>query len=147
MTWVLPFDDKFLTGHFGKIRDFRKSVPHRGTDWAPGNGRLIPAIASGEVVSIKLEKGLGWVVETKVTDHKGKTWYVAYCHCLEEPKKLKVGDKVVAGKTHVAKVGNTGTLTTGAHLHATLSKVKGGYKMGVTHDIYKKIKEEQKAAQ
>lgn len=143
--WVLPFDDKFLTGHFGKIRDFRKSVPHRGTDWAPGAGRLIPAIASGTVVTIKLEKGLGWIVETKVTDHKGKTWYITYCHVQDQPKKLKVGDAVEAGVTHVAKVGNTGTLTTGAHLHATLSKVKGGYKAGLTHDIYKKIKEEQKA--
>lgn len=140
--WVKPFEDKFLTGHFGKIRDFRKAVPHRGTDWAPGNGRLIPSIASGTVVTIKLEKGLGWIVETKVKDKAGKTWYITYCH-NQEPKKIKVGDSVTAGVTHVAKVGNTGTLTTGPHVHVTLSKVKGGYKMGVTHDIYKKILSEQ----
>ena len=146
MTWVKPFSDKTITGHFGKIRDFRKAVPHRGTDWAPGEGKLIKSIASGTVVTIKEEKGLGWIVETKVKDHKGKTWYITYCHVLEQPKRLKVGDAVEAGVTNVAKVGNTGTLTTGPHLHATLSKVKGGYKAGITHDLYKKILEEQKAA-
>ena len=142
MSWVKPFDDKFITGHFGKIRDFRKAVPHRGTDYAPGAGKLIPSIASGQVVSIVMEKGLGWVVETRVKDSAGKVWFIAYAHCLEKPRKLQVGHNVIAGKTHVARVGNTGTLTTGAHVHITLTKTKGAYKWGRVFDVYKKIQSE-----
>lgn len=137
--WVKPFSDQFITGHFGKIRDFRKAVPHRGTDYAPGEGKLIPSIADGKVSAITFEKGLGWVVETEVKDKEGKTWFIAYAHCQAAPKKLKVGDPVIAGVTHVARVGNTGTLTTGAHVHITLTKTKGAYKWGRVFDIYKKI--------
>lgn len=144
MTWVKPFPDRFITGHFGKIRDFRKAVPHRGTDYAPGEGTLIPSIASGKVVSIVREKGLGWVIETEVKDKAGKTWFIAYAHCQDAPKKLKVGDTITAGVTHVARVGNTGTLTTGAHVHITLSKTKGAYKWGRVFDVYKKIEDENR---
>lgn len=141
--WVFPFPDKFITGHFGKIRDFRKAIPHRGTDYAPGLGKLIPSIASGKCVNIVEEKGLGWTIETEVTDKAGKRWYISYSHCLEKPKRLKVGDDVTAGVTSVAKVGNSGTLTTGAHVHICLYKKKGGYKFGRVFDVYKKIQSEQ----
>ena len=143
MSWVFPFADKFITGHFGKIRSFRSAIPHRGTDYAPGEGALIPSIADGICYAITFEKGLGWTIETLVEDKAGESWFISYSHCQDKPKKLKVGDTITAGVTHVARVGNTGTLTTGAHVHICLYKKPGGYKFGKVYDVYKKIKSEQ----
>lgn len=156
MTWMLPFPDSAITGHYGTLSDYRKKMgmqAHSGTDWAGKTGTLIPAIASGEVVLIQFSKVLGWVVVQTATDNKGAKWFIGYCHltCSQHKDKCtgnhespltttKVGDKVTVGQKYL-RMGNTGSASTGAHLHATASKtVKGVF--GVTSaksDLYKLI--------
>lgn len=156
MTWMLPFPDSAITGHYGTLSDYRRAKgmqPHSGTDWAAKSGTLIPAIADGEVVLIQFSKILGWVVVQTATDKKGKTWFLGYCHltCSQHKDnckgdhaspltKTKVGDKVKVGQKFL-RLGNTGSASTGPHLHATASKtVKGVF--GVTSakvDLYKLI--------
>ena len=163
MTWILPFPDKAITGHFGTLSAYRKSKgmqPHSGTDWAGKAGTLIPAISSGEVKLIQYSNILGWVVVQSATDNKGKTKYIGYCHlfcsfhgaeckgpkqgCKTPLKSTKVGDKVETGQKYL-KLGNSGSATTGPHLHATLSNsVKGVFgATSVKEDLHKFIKAQQ----
>ena len=163
MTWMLPFPDSKITGHYGTLSDFRRSrgmQAHSGTDWAAKTGTLIPAIADGEVKLIQWSKILGWVVVQSAKDNKGKTWYLGYCHltCSQHGdkcqgdhasplSKTKVGDKVTVGQKYL-RVGNTGSATTGSHLHATAgSTLKSVF--GVTSakvDLYKLILANAKGA-
>jgi LysM repeat protein len=69
-------------------------------------------------------------------DKDRNLWYIGYCHVscgthgvnckgpavkCASPVRKKVGDKLKAGDT-VAFIGNTGSASSGAHLHATLGK-------------------------
>lgn len=155
MSWVMPLPGK-VSSHYGEMSDYRrrnKMQPHSGTDWPAKAGTLINAIADGEVVLIQYSKVLGWVVVQTATDNKGKKWYLGYCHLdcsYHGPeckgghpsplKKTKVGDKVSAGQPFL-KVGNSGSATTGAHLHATASKLKKGVFgiTGIKSDLFKLI--------
>lgn len=144
--WRLPYPDKYITGHYGTLSDFRKArgmQPHSGTDWARPRGTRIPAIAKGTIRLIQYSKVLGWVVVQSAMDKDGKIWYLGYCHMDERPG-YKVGDKLVKGQT-VGKVGNTG-MSSGPHLHATASRTLKGV-FGVTSakvDLYKLILENTK---
>ena len=154
--WKLPFPDSQITGHYGTLSEYRRSrgmQSHSGTDWAAKTGTLIPAIADGEVKLIQWSNVLGWVVVQTAKDNKGATWFLAYCHLTcsqhgdkctgnhESPlSKTRVGDKVTLGQKYL-RVGNTGSATTGSHLHATASKTLKGV-FGVTSakvDLYKLI--------
>ena len=134
--FMLPFPDKVLTGHFGKIRTIngKKTQPHRGTDWAPKRGTPIPAVSNGTVMLVQYSKVLGWVLVQSVKGFDGKVMYVGYCHMDTEPT-LKVGDKLKMGQT-IGKVGNEG-FSSGAHLHATLSDSVKGVFAGNVYDLYK----------
>lgn len=163
MSWVFPFTDNRITGHYGTMSDFRKSrgmQAHSGTDWAMKTGTLIPAIAAGQVKLIQWSNILGWTVVQSAKDNKGATWFLAYCHltCYEHGdkckgdhatplKSTKVGDTVIAGQEYL-RVGNTGSATTGSHLHATASKtVKGVFgATSVKVDLYKLIQANQAPA-
>lgn len=155
MTWRLPFDNKFLTGEFGKIRTFKGAPtnPHRGTDWAPGANTVIPNVTAGTVALIKWSNVMGWgvIIKTDAKDEKGNPWYVGYHHleCAKHginckgPKvegehsplrSTKVGDKKKIGEP-VGRVGNTGTASSGPHLHATLSKAVQGAWSGRVYDL------------
>lgn len=144
MSWKLPFPDKKITGHYGTLSEYRKKngmQPHSGTDWAMPQGTAIPAIAKGTIKFVGESKVLGHVIVQTAADKDGKIWYIGYCH-LQKAPTLKEGDKVEAGDP-VGLVGNTGSASSGPHLHATLSrKVKGVF--GPTSDkadLYKAIKE------
>lgn len=137
--WIQPFPESKITGHYGTLSEYRKRKgmqPHSGTDWAMRAGTLIPAITSGTVKLIQYSKILGWVVvQTGWDEKKKKTKYIGYCHlycsfhgaeckgpaqgCKTPLKSTKVGDKVEVGQKYL-RVGNSGSATTGAHLHATL---------------------------
>ena len=149
--WVKPFPDSTLTGHFGKVRTFKgaPSNPHRGTDWAPG-AKPIPAIADGTIKVIKWSNIMGWGVVQTAWD--GKVKFIGYHHldcpkhkdkCKgdhENPFPIKVGDKVEAGKAIPGLlVGNTGSASSGRHLHATLSNTELGGWSGQVFDLYKAI--------
>jgi murein DD-endopeptidase MepM/ murein hydrolase activator NlpD len=135
-TFMLPFPDKVLTGHFGKIRTIKgkKTNPHRGTDWAPKLGAPIPAVSSGTVMLVQYSKVLGWVLVQSVVGFDKKVMYVGYCHMDTKPT-LKVGDKLKMGQI-IGKVGNEG-FSSGPHLHATLSDTVKGVFAGTVFDLYK----------
>lgn len=139
--FMLPYPDKLLTGHFGKIRTIngKKTQPHRGTDWGVKRGTPIPAIADGTVQLVQFSKILGWVLVQSVRGNDGKVMYVGYCHMDTEPT-LKVKDKLKMGQ-EIGKIGNTG-MSSGPHLHATLSPTVKGVFSGVVIDLYKYIQEQ-----
>ena len=141
--FMMPFPDKQLTGHFGKIRTIngKKTNPHRGTDWAAKRGTPIPAVANGTIRLVQFSEILGWVIVQSVYGADRKTMYVGYCHMDSEPE-LKVGDKVKMGQT-IGKIGNTG-FSSGPHLHATLSPTVKGVFSGTVVDLYKYLSDQIK---
>ena len=163
--WIMPFPDSKITGHYGTLSEYRKRKgmqPHSGTDWAAKAGTLIPAITSGTVKLIQYSKILGWVVVQTGWDAEAKkTKYIGYCHlycsfhgaeckgpsagCGSPLKSTKVGDKVEVGQKYL-RVGNSGSATTGAHLHATLGNTLKSV-FGVTaakEDLYRFIQSKSK---
>lgn len=144
MSWVMPFPEKTITGEYGTLSDFRrknKMQPHSGTDWSPGGSNkgktLIPAIADGTIKLVQFSKVLGWVVVQTAADRKGNIWHIGYCHLAckkcgincsgnhdaDLALTVEVGDKVKAGDvSHGMTIGNTGSASSGCHLHATLGK-------------------------
>jgi len=138
--FMFPFPDSKITGHFGKIRTIKgkKTNPHRGTDWAMPKGTPIPAVSAGTVKLVQYSKVLGWVLVQTVYGKDRKTRYVGYCHMKIEPT-LKVGEKVKMGQT-IGKVDTEG-MSTGPHLHATLSDSLKGVFYGTVYDLYKYLSE------
>ena len=57
-------------------------------------------------------------------------------------KNLKVGDRVTKGQP-VGRIGNTGTCSRGAHLHAVLHTSKRGAVSGKVYDLFKWIEKTQ----
>jgi murein DD-endopeptidase MepM/ murein hydrolase activator NlpD len=147
MTWIKPFPDKAITGHYGTLSEYRRKngmQPHSGTDWAAKAGTPIPAIANGTIVGIFESKILGHVLVQRVMDKNKKVLFIGYCHLHKKPT-LKEGDKVKA-EDPIALVGNTGSASSGPHLHATLSKTLKGV-FGTTDqksDLFKAIEENSK---
>ena len=143
--FMYPFPDKMLTGHFGKIRviNGKKTQPHRGTDWGVKLGTPIPAVSNGTVQLVQYSKILGWVLVQSVMGADKKVMYVGYCHMDTEPS-LKVGDKLKMGQT-IGKIGNEG-MSSGPHLHATLSPTVKGVFQGTVLDLYKYLSEQIKNA-
>lgn len=144
MSWKAPFPDKKITGHYGTMSEFRRKnnmQAHSGTDWAMKEGTPIPAIARGTIKFVGESKVLGHVIVQSAASKDGKIWYIGYCH-LQKPPTLKVGDKVAQGDP-VGLVGNTGSASSGPHLHATLSRqVRGVFgPTNVKADLHKAIKE------
>jgi len=144
--WRFPYPDKYITGHYGTLSDYRRKrgmQPHSGTDWARPLGTRIPAIAKGTIRLIQFSKVLGWVVVQTAMDKDGKIWYLGYCHMDKRPN-YEVGQKLVKGQTE-GKIGNTG-MSSGPHLHATASATLKGV-FGTTSqkvDLYKLIAANQK---
>lgn len=122
----LPFHHSKITGRFGTLSEFRKArgmQPHSGVDFAMPIGTPIPALARGTIVLSQESKVLGHVVVLRIMDKKKKLAYIGYCH-LKEPG-LAVGTKVNEGDT-IGLVGNTGSASSGPHLHMTVSyEIKG----------------------
>ena len=139
--WRLPYADKFITGHYGTLSEFRRKngmQPHSGTDWARPRGTRIPAIAKGTIRLIEFSKVLGWVVVQSAMDKDGQVWFLGYCHMDARPA-YEVGQKIEVGQT-IGLIGNTGQ-SSGPHLHATASKTLKGV-FGATSakvDLYKLI--------
>ena len=143
-TFRFPFPDSAITGHFGKIRTIRgkKTNPHRGTDWGVKLGTPIPAVSSGTVKLVQFSKVLGWVLVQTVMGKDKKVRYVGYCHMDTKPT-LKVGAKLKVGQT-IGKIGSTG-MSTGPHLHATLSNSLKGVFYGTVYDLHKYLSENVKS--
>lgn len=142
--WRMPVDKVHLGSTFGSKDEFHPN-PHRGTDFngLPA-GTPLKAICDGMKVvlnkSLAESKVLGNVIVLQVGN---KFW--GYCH-LQKPSGLKVGAIVDSG-TIVGRLGNTGSASTGAHLHFTLSDTVEGVFSGNVFDGYEflvaAIKEEK----
>jgi murein DD-endopeptidase MepM/ murein hydrolase activator NlpD len=141
-TFMLPFPDSKLTGHFGKVRRIKgvPTTPHRGTDWGVKEGTPIPAVSNGTVRLVQWSNILGWVLVQSVIDKNGKVFYVGYCHLKDKPK-LIAGQKVAMGDT-IGLCGNTGSASSGPHLHATLSPALKGVFQGTVLDLHAFILEQ-----
>lgn len=88
------------------------STFHQGQDYKQAKGTPVRAIADGVIESsFRTDLG-GWWVHLRLFN--GDVW--GGCH-LREKSPLKVGTRVDEGDV-IAYVGNTGTATTGPHLHA-----------------------------
>ena len=96
---------------------------HKGIDIANGSvpiyGQNIIAAASGTVIYANSTNswggGYGYhVIIDHGLDSKGRKISTLYAHCSKV--FVKVGDKVIGGKTVIALAGNTGDVT-GPHLH------------------------------
>lgn len=129
----LPFHWKKITGRFGTMSEYRKRnglQSHSGVDFAMPEGTPIPALDRGTIVLQQWSNILGNVSVLRVLGFdpagdksKKELFYIGVCH-LQEPG-LPVGTKVNEGDI-VGKVGNTGSASSGPHLHITVSKqVKG----------------------
>ena len=122
----LPFHFSKITGRFGTLSEYRRKngmQPHSGVDFAMPEGTPIPAIAKGTIVLQQFSEVLGNVSVQRVMSKDGEIYFVGYCH-LAKPG-LEVGKKVAEGEI-IGLVGNTGSASTGAHLHMTVSKeIKG----------------------
>jgi murein DD-endopeptidase MepM/ murein hydrolase activator NlpD len=152
----LPFPESTITGVYGSMSEFRRKnglQAHSGTDFAPkGSNRgktAVPAVGNGTVRLLQWSSVLGWVIVQTVWDSKKKkAAYVGYCHmsCKTHGVNcrgghdaslaldLKVGQKLTEGQS-VGIMGNTGSATSGVHLHLTISwTVKGVF--GATSDKF-----------
>jgi murein DD-endopeptidase MepM/ murein hydrolase activator NlpD len=143
-----PFEPKFITGRFGTLSEFRRArgmQPHSGVDWARPEGTPIPALANGTIVLQQFSQVLGNVSVLRVMGNDKKLYYIGYCHLKAEG--LEVGQKVKEGDT-IGFVGNTGSASSGAHLHLTVSKeVKGVFgPTSIKQDPIEFIKANKKAA-
>lgn len=148
--WQHPFPESTVTAEYGELSEWRKArglQPHSGRDYAPGAKKTIPAVAAGTVKLLQWSNVLGWVLVHDAKGVDGKTYFIGYSHLscdkhginCKGPKvhgdhsplrSTKVGDKKELGEP-VGRVGNTGSASSGPHLHLTVSKtVKGVF--GVT---------------
>jgi hypothetical protein len=125
----LPFDNPDLEDGWGSTCCGRTN-PHRGLDFPKPTGTPIPAVAAGIVRHVPWHGCLGNVV---VVEHPDGN-FSGYAH-MSAPPSLPDGATVAKGDV-VGKVGNTGTCTTGPHLHLTIAPTLGGYASGTTFDPY-----------
>ena len=117
------------------------SSPHGGIDIAPKKagvaGDECYAIGNGVVTRVQTDSPdsqCGYYVAIKLDNVAAKGYpYVIYMHFCKQ-SKLKVGDRVVAGKTVVGYMGTTGH-STGVHLHIQLNKTNTGYGYAPSTDI------------
>jgi peptidoglycan hydrolase-like protein with peptidoglycan-binding domain len=115
MQLIDPFPGKYdASDPFGSLGYGRKNG-HTGSDWIVPAGSPVPAIGDGVVVAKGWHDGNGNYVAVRLED--GHVF--AYLH-LQTAASVNVGDRVTRGQ-FIAKSGNTGTNSQGAHLHITIS--------------------------
>lgn len=112
-----------ISDHFGTRNATRIKLglgAHRGLDYSVASGTELRAIGSGRVKNIGETKVLGYFIEISapvLVGGKQKVKIFGYYHLLEDQSKFwKVGDPVKGGEV-LCKSGNTGTATSGSHLH------------------------------
>lgn len=108
---------------FGTHSDVRKKLglgPHRGLDYSVQSGTPLLAIGSGRVKNIGETSVLGYFIEISapvIVKGKLEVKIFGYYHLLEDQAQFwKVGDPVKGGEV-LCKSGNSGSATSGSHLH------------------------------
>ncbi|MFA6608332.1 MAG: peptidoglycan DD-metalloendopeptidase family protein [Candidatus Paceibacterota bacterium] len=123
-------------GAFPDRKNYPKTGTHVGTDFKVAVGTPIFAPCDGEMFKTEVNKYKG-NVGVFIFDYEGTTWGLELCHLKELPTKgiYKEGDII-------AHSGNTGSATTGAHLHAVLhlgAKVTQHYKELQTREDFLRL--------
>lgn len=142
--WRMPVDKVHLGTRFG-VKDDAHPNGHRGTDFngLPA-GTPVKAVCNGMKVVLNRSVKDSTVLGNVIVLQAGNKFF-GYCH-LQKPSGLKVGAIVDSG-TIVGRLGNTGSASTGAHLHFTLSDTAEGVFSGNVFDGYEflvaAIKEEK----
>lgn len=99
----------------GWITKDYKAVEHEAIDYAEKSGTPIRATANGVVTKVYFDKHLGNIIEIE----HGDMYKTLFGHCQNTLKR--VGEDVIRGEV-IATVGNTGSITTGPHLHYSVSE-------------------------
>lgn len=136
--------DKVHRGTAFGVVDAQHPNGHRGCDYnGLPEGTPLKAVCDGKIVNILTSKALGNIVVLQVGAR-----FFAYCH-MQKPTTLKLGQIVKAGDV-VGFLGNTGTASSGPHLHLVLGFDKfcaiTGSVMDADKFIHDKIEEEKKVA-
>lgn len=143
MPWVDPLPKSKRGTAFG-VKDKAHPNGHRGSDRNGVKvGTKILAVNDGTIVLSKWSDILGNVTVLK-TVLNGKARFWGFCH-MDKPGH-KVGSIMKAGEP-VGVVGNTGSATSGAHLHWTLGDTKDSVFVGAVRDpevALKKLQEQDK---
>ena len=105
----LPIKNGKISTPFGKVGKHWSGGKHTGVDFAVPVGTPVLAVADGKVVNANWGKAYG--NQVIITAPKG---YVIYAHL--NAVRVKPGATVKAGQL-IGESGNSGTNTTGAHLH------------------------------
>lgn len=132
VTTAWPADPKKIGDRFGIVTELRKKLglgAHRGLDFAVPAGTPLKAVGTGRVTDKGEGKGLGFWLEIRVAvwnpDKKAReVVYFEYDHLKELPA-IEIGAAIKAGDV-ICHSGNTGSFTSGAHLH-----IMAGYKPGL----------------
>jgi murein DD-endopeptidase MepM/ murein hydrolase activator NlpD len=114
--WPFPVAVPISDGYGSRVSPCSGcSSQHKGTDFTPGSGAPITAVADG-VVSLKTTSSWGFGYHVYI-DHviDGQKVTTVYAHMQLGSSDLEVGDVVSAGD-FVGLVGQTGAAT-GPHLH------------------------------
>lgn len=132
VTTAWPADPKKIGDRFGVMTELRKKLglgAHRGLDFAVKAGTPLKAVGTGRVTNKGQGKGLGFWLEIRVAvwneaKKQREVVYFEYDHLLELPP-IEIGAAIKAGDV-ICKSGNTGSYTSGDHLH-----IMAGYKPGL----------------
>jgi murein DD-endopeptidase MepM/ murein hydrolase activator NlpD len=117
---VWPSNTKSSNGKWGwRHKDYPLYPFHYGTDVGVGAGTTVKAILDGIVVYSAKETSNGNVVAIQHTVLAG-TFTTWYCH-LKDNSRIAKGTDVTVGQ-QIGLSGNTGSATTGPHLHFCIAK-------------------------
>lgn len=118
-----PAKPSRISDTYGTHSPLRKKLglgSHRGIDYAVQAGTPLLAIGSGRVKNIGETSVLGYFIEISapvIVKGKLEVKIFGYYHLLEDQSQFwKVGEAVKGGEV-LCKSGNTGSATSGAHLH------------------------------
>jgi murein DD-endopeptidase MepM/ murein hydrolase activator NlpD len=118
-----PAKPSRISDKFGTLGETRRKLglgAHRGLDYSVQSGTPLLAIGSGRVKNIGETSVLGYFIEISapvIINGKLDVVIFGYYHLLEDQAQFwKVGDPVKGGEV-LCKSGNTGSATSGAHLH------------------------------
>ncbi len=103
-------------GFFPDWKHYPKTGTHIGTDFVVIVGAPVSAPADGEMFKNEVSPSKG-NIGIYIFENKGITWGLELCHLKELPKVGQYKENDI-----IAYSGNTGSATTGAHLHTVLHR-------------------------
>lgn len=138
MAWRYPLDKFKLGTPFG-VKDAAHPNGHRGDDLnGVKEGTPLKAVNDGVIALSVYSKVLGNIVVLRVGIR-----FFGYCH-MQKPTALKIGTAVKSGDV-IGYLGNTGSASSGPHLHLTLGLTKSAVIMGKVYSPMKFLTKQIKA--